>query len=53
MPSAKAIRYVLIQKGYVRPNSEKVDQRTTGKVIAVRRVDDRPVTQRVPVIYVR
>lgn len=47
---AKAIRHTLIQKGYIKPNSVKVDQQP-GKVIAVRRVDDRPVTRMVKVSY--
>lgn len=47
---AKAIRHTLIQKGYIKPNSVQVDQQP-GKVIAVRRVDDRPVTRMVKVSY--
>lgn len=47
--TGKSIRFALIQKGYVKPNSVKVDQ--SRKVVAVRRVDDRPVTRQVKVTY--
>lgn len=49
---AKAIRHVLIAKGYIKPNSVKVDQQP-GKVVAVRLIDDRPVTRQVQVTYAR
>lgn len=44
-----AIRRKLVYKGLVRP---AIHQRAEpGKVIAVRRTDDRPVTQHIPVAY--
>ncbi len=47
--SAKAIRHSLVSKGLVRP---AVDQRSRpGHVVAVRRVDDRPSTRVIPVVY--
>lgn len=50
--SPKAIRTVLILKGYIKPKfGNRVDQHP-GKAIAVRRVDDRPVTRQIPVTYV-
>lgn len=50
-PSAKAVRYALIQKGYIKPGfGNRVDQ-LPGKAVAVRRVDDRPVTRQIPVTY--
>lgn len=50
--SPKAIRTVLILKGYIKPKfGNRVDQQP-GKAVAVRRVDDRPVTRQIPVTYV-
>ena len=50
--SPKAIRTTLILKGYIKPKfGNRVDQ-LPGKAVAVRRVDDRPVTRMIPVTYV-
>lgn len=50
--SPKAIRTVLILKGYIKPkHGNRVDQHR-GHAVAVRRVDDRPVTHMIPVSYV-
>lgn len=46
------IRRTLVAKGLVRPHYPKVDQHP-GHAVAVRRVDDRPVTRVVPVTYKR
>lgn len=49
----KAIRHVLIMKGYIKPKwGNRVDQQP-GHAVAVRRVDDRPATRMVPVTYAR
>ena len=49
----KAIRHVLIMKGYIKPKCDnRVDQQP-GHAVAVRRVDDRPATWMVPVAYKR
>lgn len=51
--SPKFIRLTLIQKGYIKPKfGNKVDQQP-GHAVAVRRVDDRPSTRVIPVIYRR
>lgn len=42
-----AIRRKLVYKGLVRPATHQ--RAEPGKVVAVRRTDDRPVTQQVPV----
>ena len=48
----KAIRTTLILKGYIKPKfGNRVDQHR-GHAVAVRRVDDRPVTRQIPVTYV-
>lgn len=44
-----AIRRKLVYKGLVRPATHQ--RAEPGKVIAVRRTDDRPVTQHIPVEY--
>ena len=50
--SDKATRFVLIQRGYIKPKfGNRVDQ-LPGNAVAVRRVDDRPVTRQIPVTYV-
>lgn len=50
--SPKAIRTVLILKGYIKPKfGNRVDQQP-GKAVAVRRVDDRPVTRMIPITYI-
>lgn len=50
-PSAKAVRHTLILKGYIKPKfGNRVDQ-LPGHAVAVRRVDDRPVTRQIPVTY--
>ena len=41
-------RFVLITKGYVKPTKTST---SNGKVIAVRRTDDRPVTRQIKVAY--
>jgi len=47
----KGIRHTLILKGYIKPKfGNRVDQ-LPGKAVAVRRVDDRPVTRMIPVTY--
>lgn len=46
----RKIRFTLVSKGLVRPHYPKVDQQP-GRVVAVRRADDRPSTQVVPTFY--
>jgi len=47
----RKIRFRLVSKGYVSPAMHnRVDQRP-GHAVAVRRVDDRPVTRVVPVTF--
>jgi hypothetical protein len=47
----KGIRHTLILKGYIKPKfGNRVDQ-LPGHAVAVRRVDDRPVTRQIPVMY--
>ena len=49
--TAKGIRHTLILKGYIKPKfGNRVDQQR-GNAVAVRRVDDRPVTRMIPVTY--
>lgn len=50
--SDKKVRFALVSKGYIKPKfGNRVDQ-LPGKAVAVRRVDDRPVTRQIPVTYV-
>jgi len=47
----KGIRHTLILKGYIKPKfGNRVDQQP-GHAVAVRRVDDRPVTRQIKVSY--
>lgn len=48
--NASRIRRTLIAKGLVHPSKRTIND---GEVVAVRRVDDRPCTRVVPVVYKR